>query len=45
MGKYDKHSLDNNGRIIFKQENGNNYLYVNANEDWIVSFFYLVGKA
>ena len=40
MGKYDKHSLDTNGRIIFKQDNGNNYLYVNANEDWIVSSFF-----
>ena len=38
MGKYEKHSLDANGRIVFKQENGNKYLYVNANEHWIVSF-------
>ena len=45
MGKYDKHSLDTNGRIIFKQDNGNNYLYVNANEDWIVSFFLLRRKS
>ena len=38
MGKYEKHSLDANGRVVFKQENGNNYLYINANEHWIVSF-------
>ena len=37
-GKYEKHSLDANGRVVFKQENGNNYLYINANEHWIVSF-------
>ena len=38
MGKYKKDSLDANGRIVFEQENGNNYLYINANEHWIVSF-------
>ena len=42
MGKYEKHSLDTNGRIVYKQENGNSYLYVNENEHWIVSSIFYI---
>jgi len=36
-GKYVKHSLDSSGRIVFVRENGDYFLYGNANNHWIVS--------
>lgn len=32
-----KHSLDSSGRIVFEQENGDYFLYVNSNNHWIIS--------
>ena len=43
-GEFTKHSKDNNGRIIYKQENGENFLYVNGNNHWIVSQGYFLLK-
>ena len=37
MGTYKKHSIDTSGRIVFQQENGDNYLSVNKYRHWIVS--------